>query len=68
MDPVDEGEFERLSDMVDRYSARRNDIAHGIAHRFKWIITPMFWPVTAIWRKGFRQRLVQWQVTSSWAS
>jgi hypothetical protein len=35
-----EGEFERLSEMVERYSARRNDIAHGIARPFRWIITP----------------------------
>ena len=35
-----EGEFERLSEMVDRYSARRNDIAHGIARPFQWIVAP----------------------------
>jgi hypothetical protein len=35
-----EAEFERLSDLVDRYSARRNDIAHGIARPFQWIVTP----------------------------
>jgi len=35
-----EGEFERLSDMVNRYSQRRNDIAHGIVRPFQWIITP----------------------------
>lgn len=35
-----EGEFERLSGMVYRYSARRNDIAHGIALPFQWIVTP----------------------------
>jgi hypothetical protein len=35
-----EAEFERLSDLVDRYSDRRNDIAHGIARPFQWIVTP----------------------------
>jgi hypothetical protein len=35
-----EAEFVRLSEMVERYSARRNDIAHGIVRPFQWIITP----------------------------
>ena len=35
-----EAEFDRLAEMIEQYSARRNDIAHGIVRPFQWIITP----------------------------
>jgi hypothetical protein len=35
-----EAEFDRLTAVVQNYSLRRNDIAHGIVRPFHWIVTP----------------------------
>jgi hypothetical protein len=35
-----EGEFRRLITLAERYSVRRNDIAHGTVRPFEWVITP----------------------------